>query len=284
MGVSARTRDGVRLRRFLHYGLRLPGDSQIQADHSKTTATRVLELAADGCGISAPDDCTSTLAAVVISRSRRLRCPTSRRNDVRQSLVADATVAHGRRAAAILEYAPGMVEMDEISSAHQRLSDDHNAVGEVLKQLLTALDSNDVATSHSKLDLLWARLAVHIRAEHLHLFPAVTNRLPDAQVIVDQLRMDHDFFMRELAQAIAILRDLSIDRAAYEAELRAVGDAVRAVEKRLATHNDVEEDEVYRHLGIILTHTEQSDLLARINAELQNRPPRFSEEAWANLL
>lgn len=174
--------------------------------------------------------------------------------------------------------------MDEISSAHQRLSDDHDAVAEVLKQLLTALDNKDVATSHSRLDLLWARLAVHIRAEHLHLFPAVTNRLPDAQVIIEDLRTDHDFFMRELGQAIAILRDLSIDRASYEAELRTVGDSVRAVEKRLATHNDVEEDQIYRRLGITLNQTEQSDLLARINDELENRPPRFSEQAWANLV
>src|SRR5215813_13136150 len=93
--------------------------------------------------------------------------------------------------------------------ARQRLSDDHDAVSEVLKQLLTALDKKDVQTSYSKLDLLWARLAVHIRAEHLHLFPAVTNRWPDlseAQAIVEGLRTDHDFFMRELARAIGILR------------------------------------------------------------------------------
>ncbi len=174
--------------------------------------------------------------------------------------------------------------MVEISSAHQRLSNDHDAVGEVLKQLLTALDNNDVETSYFKLDLLWARLAVHIRAEHLHLFPALTTRLPDAQAIVEKLRIDHDFFMRELAQAITILRELSIDRASCEAELRTAGEAVREVESRLATHNEIEEDQIYGGLSIILTETEQSELLTRINAELENHPHRFSEEAWANLL
>ena len=94
-----------------------------------------------------------------------------------------------------------------MSQVPERLLDDHHAVGEVLEQLLTALDNKDVDSTHSKLDLLWARLAVHIRAEHLHLFPAVTERLaksfkgvvPDlheAQAIIENLRTDHDFFMR----------------------------------------------------------------------------------------
>ena len=174
--------------------------------------------------------------------------------------------------------------MGEFWSAHRRLSDDHDAVGEVLKQLLAALDNNDVETSYSRLDLLWARLAVHIRAEHLHLFPAVTIRLPDAEAIVEDLRIDHDFFMRELARAIGILRELRNAGASSEAELRTVGETVREVEKRLAKHNAIEEDQIYRSLGIILTESALSELLARINAELENRPPRFSKEAWANLL
>ena len=166
----------------------------------------------------------------------------------------------------------------------QELSDDHHAVNEVMKQLLVALDNNDVQTSYSKLDLLWARLAVHIRAEHLHLFPAVTSRLTtETQALIENLRTDHDFFMRELARAIAILRELLLQKTnSPEAKLAAVAQAVREVEKRLATHNEIEESEIYRWPSIMLTEQEQSDLLARINAELENRPPRFSAEAWAN--
>jgi len=169
--------------------------------------------------------------------------------------------------------------------ARQRLSDDHHAVSEVLEQLLTALDNKDVQTSYSSLDLLWARLAVHIRAEHLHLFPAVIRRLTnsdlsEAQTLVENLRTDHDFFMRELARAIGILRELPED----EAKLGIVGNAVREIEKRLATHNEIEENQIYRWSSTMLTEPEQSELLARINAELENRPPRFSEEAWANSL
>ena len=161
----------------------------------------------------------------------------------------------------------------------QRLLDDHHAVGKVLNQLLVSLNNKDVVASHSKLDLFWARLAVHIRAEHLHLFPAVMSRLPEAQSIVETLRADHDFFMHELARAIGVLRELPAGR---EAELAAVGDVVREVEKRLATHNEIEENQIYRWAGEILTKPEQTDLATRINAELENRPSRFSEDAWVS--
>jgi len=185
-----------------------------------------------------------------------------------------------------------------VSPARQRLSDDHRAVDTVLKQVLTALRNKDVEASYSKLDLLWARLAVHIRAEHLHLFPAVINRLtgsidqavaPDlgeAQSIIDKLREDHDFFMRALAHAVRVLRDLQppFDSADNDASLNSVLDVVREVEERLANHNAMEENKIYRWAGTILSEPEQIDLATRINAELENRPPRFSVEAWANAL
>jgi len=156
----------------------------------------------------------------------------------------------------------------------QRLADDHDAVNEVLEQLLTALANKDLQASYSKLDLLWARLAVHIRAEHLHLFPAIAPRISAAQSTIDRLREDHDFFMRELGQAIAILREQS--------NFTAVANTVREVEKRLATHNEIEENQIYQWSSTVLTEPEQLELLARINGELEHRPPRFSAEAWAN--
>jgi len=173
-----------------------------------------------------------------------------------------------------------------MSQVRQRLSDDHHAVDEVLKQLMTALDNKDVRTSYTRLDLLWARLAVHIRAEHLHLFPAIASKMPEAQPVVDTLRADHDFFMHELAQAIGILRELpeTTTPASAEAKVVAVAAAVRELERRLATHNEIEEDQIYRWSSTMLTEPEQSELLRRINAELENRPSRFSAEAWANSL
>ena len=180
-----------------------------------------------------------------------------------------------------------------VSLARQRLSDDHRTVDQVLKQLLAALHNKDVTTSYSKLDLLWARLAVHIRAEHLHLFPAVLNRLsssdetPDvseAKSVVENLREDHDFFMRELARAVGALRELPkpIDSEEDEARLDSILNVVLEVEKKLANHNRIEENQIYQWASTILTESEQLELTARINAELENRPSRFSAEAWAN--
>jgi len=174
------------------------------------------------------------------------------------------------------------------AEARLRLSDDHHAVSEVLEKVLTALDNRDLKTSYSRLDLLWARLAVHIRAEHLHLFPAVTSRLTklsdlsEAQTTVENLRADHDFFMRELARAIGLLREFR--KTGDEVKWEVVRDTVLEIEKRLATHNEIEEKQIYRWSSTILSEPEQLELLAQINAELENRPPRFSEEAWANCL
>ena len=160
-----------------------------------------------------------------------------------------------------------------MSEPRELLANDHEAVGELLQQLLTALNNNDVRESHAKLDLLWARLAVHIRAGHLHLFPAVAARVSEAETVIENLRADHDFFMRELAQAIGILRTQS---------LASVLETVRRVEQRLTAHNEIEEQQVYDWTRSVLTGSEQTALAARINAELEKRPPRFSLETWAN--
>ncbi len=69
MGVSPRPRDGLWIRRFLHYGLCLPGCSQVQAHLFMATATRILELAVNDRGNSPADCCTSIIAAIILSRS-----------------------------------------------------------------------------------------------------------------------------------------------------------------------------------------------------------------------
>jgi hemerythrin-like domain-containing protein len=98
-----------------------------------------------------------------------------------------------------------------VYQARQLLSDDHEAVHEVLQQLLTALDKKDVQASHAT-----------------------------------------------------------------------VADTIREIEKRLATHNEIEENQIYHLAGTILSEPAQIELSTRINAELENRPPRFSAEAWVN--
>jgi hypothetical protein len=184
-----------------------------------------------------------------------------------------------------------------LSQASQRLADDHLELDELLRQFREALDTGDIEAGHARLDLFWARLAVHIRAEHLHLFPAVINRLvnrpadnaaapslSEGQLTVERLRADHDFFMHELAQAVGILRDLlkATDVHAVDDAVMTVREAVLEIEKRLVLHNELEENKIYRWTTTILNDQEQADLATRTNAELAHQPARFSLDDWSN--
>lgn len=182
-----------------------------------------------------------------------------------------------------------------MADASRRLADDHRAIDQVLTELKAALENGDVESSHAKLDLFWARLAVHIRAEHLHLFPTVLagagdksandSSVPDRdqmEAAVEQLRDDHEFFMRELAAAIETVRNLSkvSDRRSDVAGLENIHHIVTQIERRLEAHNELEENQVYRWVGIILSEQKQIDLATKVAHELANKPPRFSTEAW----
>lgn len=126
-----------------------------------------------------------------------------------------------------------------MAQVSEQLIDDHAALDRVLKQLQTALRSSDLEIAHATLDLFWARLAVHIRAEHLHLFPTVLNRLGnEAQTVIAQLREDHDFFMHELARAVKAMRTLLtvLDEPILKQGVNNVESIVLEVEKRLG-HN-----------------------------------------------
>src|SRR5512132_3374750 len=179
-----------------------------------------------------------------------------------------------------------------LPEASRRLADDHSALDEVLSGLSKALDTADVDASHARLDLFWAQLAIHIRAEHLHLFPAIIKGLsktPDDQAVaptrnegqqaIERLRGDHDFFMHELARAIGILRELvhNKDLRTVDEGMRVVREAVLEVQNRLIIHNELEESQVYRWAKTILNEEEQAELATRISVELANLPPRFSQ-------
>lgn len=173
------------------------------------------------------------------------------------------------------------------------LTDDHVSLDGLLSDLIAALDANDAERSLACLDLFWARLAVHIRAEHLQLFPAILNALSEkgggeiciapssaeAEEVIEELRQDHDFFMRELARAVQLIRELS---AKSEPELiaRQLADVrakIAALSERLAAHNRLEESRIYLWAGDLLSDCEQSALAERVQNELENLPPRFSD-------
>ena len=166
-----------------------------------------------------------------------------------------------------------------------RLAHDHAALDELLKQLQQAVAAGDLDRSFAKLDLFWARLAVHIRAEHHHLFPAVLNRLrentdqtlkpslSEAEATVDRLRADHDYFMHELPQAIRLL---------LAGNFKAVQDGINEIEKRLVAHNEIEEAEIYNWATALFNEQQQMQLCALINEDLASHPPRFAPSEWLN--
>jgi hypothetical protein len=175
-------------------------------------------------------------------------------------------------------------------NADERLIHDHAELGHLLNQLNVALNSNDIARTHVALDLFWARLAVHIRAEHLHLFPTILRAasrslseppegiLPAGEPgnTIDDLRRDHDFFMRELSQAIAITRGLLANfERDTTAQLGEVKNRIVAVRDRLIKHNEIEETGIYLWSSSLLNDSERAELTSQVQKELENLPPRF---------
>jgi hypothetical protein len=183
---------------------------------------------------------------------------------------------------------------EKSQSAEGLLAEDHEALDKLLHALLAALDLDDAPTAFLRLDLFWARLAMHIRGEHLHLFPAILRALPSdtgkrgeetpatAETLeaIAQLHRDHDFFMHELAGAIKIMRDHQTTRGVdSKSEIERVRQMVATVRDRLETHNKLEEDLVYRLPAKLLEPEEQTALEVEILGELKNLPRRFRNEA-----
>lgn len=171
------------------------------------------------------------------------------------------------------------------------LADDHEEVGKLINLLLASLHEGDKARSFERLDLLWARLAVHIRAEHLCLFPSIlgasgkstsissTGAPPYEPVreVLERLRADHDFFMVELAKAVNAARELfGLGDKPSAAQFEEIKGRVQAVGDRLAEHNLLEEEQVYRWSELLLSPGERSEMSARMKREIGNLPPRFS--------
>jgi hypothetical protein len=182
------------------------------------------------------------------------------------------------------------------SSIEHLLEDDHAKLGELLARLCSSLDRPDAEQSFAQLDLFWARLAVHIRAEHLCLFPAVLSAacqdltaeggaqyLAEVQGMLNELRHDHDFFMNELARAVNTMREMRAadDSGMKEERLSGVRQIIKAIGERLDRHNKLEEEQVYRWPLALLDKAAQAQLGERVRRELERMPPRFTESSEA---
>ena len=161
-----------------------------------------------------------------------------------------------------------------IENADHILSDDHRDVDLLLLGAIEELRDGTHRDAFDALDLFWARLAMHIRAEHLHLFPAVLNADDRSEIpgTIEMLRRDHDYFMHELADAIKKMRSTSVEN--ERAIMRATADRLGAIKTRLVEHNTLEEEIVYP-IQASLPPEDAEQLRQSIETELKNLPLRF---------
>jgi len=172
-----------------------------------------------------------------------------------------------------------------------QLAGDHAALDQLLSQFYSAVTDGNSKGSYSTLDLFWARLAVHIRAEHLQLFPRVLKAtegktarpsFAEVEVLISKLRHDHDFFMRELARAVAELREIgrADEQSVTIARLKTVRKKLQRIQRRLIQHNKTEEEHIYGWANSLLSVREQDKLTTAIRSQLMKRPSRFTANAW----
>jgi hypothetical protein len=180
---------------------------------------------------------------------------------------------------------------DKIEAMKILLSSDHLEIDSVLDALFAEFEKDDAAQVYQKLDLFWARLAVHIRAEHLHLFPSILDAVQNAErnetnelnvsghfvrETIGQLKNDHNFFMRELGEAVKqMLAMREDDWRDAGGKLKGLREKIQLLRDRLEYHNELEEIYVYSW-SETLAPAEAADLRSKIQKELENLPPRFN--------
>jgi hypothetical protein len=170
------------------------------------------------------------------------------------------------------------------------LNTEHQVMAELLKQLTGLLEKPDVLWAFEVLDFFWASLAVHIRAEHVCLFPAILNAPRDrfapadgapsyteAVAMVARLRSDHTEFMNDLAQAIKLMREiLDHPDETDQARIDAVKEFIAHLTLRLGLHAELEEDRIYKWARILLMPPEFNELEKAVRHEIETLPGRFA--------
>lgn len=159
------------------------------------------------------------------------------------------------------------------------LAEDHSELGGLLDESIAAARSGDGTRAFRQLDRFWARLAMHIRAEHLHLFPVLLEAagISDVEVTISRLREDHNYFMQELAELVKVMRKLTEEKIDDPmTQLKEVESRLERVKERLRTHNEIEELNVYPLTNTALSAEKARTLDTKMRKELENLPPRFT--------
>ncbi|WP_243384555.1 hemerythrin domain-containing protein [Geothrix alkalitolerans] len=149
------------------------------------------------------------------------------------------------------------------------LAADHAEIDALFGEARMAMDRGLQPEAHRALDRVWMRLAVHIHAEHRALFPAVAEARPDLAEALQTLREDHDFFMASLAAAVKALKGAELDWAAIRS-------GVEAVQRRLAAHNNLEEERIYP-VADQLPEAQRRHLAGEVSRELAALPTRYGD-------
>ena len=159
--------------------------------------------------------------------------------------------------------------MDESDSMFPAalLATDHQELDGLFLEGEDALHRGDVGGAHSALDRIWMRLAVHIRAEHKVLFPALAGSGAEWEGHLQTLRVDHDFFMAALAVSLQALRGPVADLPSIEVSMQSVRD-------RLTAHNALEESRVYP-LADSLPSKQRQQMVGELAWELAFLPDRY---------
>jgi hemerythrin-like domain-containing protein len=168
------------------------------------------------------------------------------------------------------------------------LENDHHSLAKLLGELEAGLVQGNISHSFDLLDSFWARLAVHIRAENLALFPTLSevpsnqfNAANDllsfakAEELLSRLRADHDFFMKELASMVKVMRRMKETDSASSDQLEDLRKRLTVIDERLREHNRLEEEQVYKWPTVLLDAQTLSELHNRIRREIGNVPSRF---------
>ncbi len=171
------------------------------------------------------------------------------------------------------------------------LEDDHASLGRLLSEINAELTKRNIARAFALLDIFWARLAMHIRAENLHLFPALASApvtsftkakgpptAEEVKNVLARLRSDHDFFMKELARMIKVMRILALSQEDHFKEVEDLRQSLAKIASRLEEHNRLEETQTYRWPALLLDEQELDRLCDCLRQELQNLPPRFAAD------
>jgi hypothetical protein len=168
-----------------------------------------------------------------------------------------------------------------LSNVNDLLVQDHVELDDLLNDVFNACGLADRERMLQRLDLFWARLAMHIRAEHLHLFPIANELASDSGegsaeilAVLKNLRSDHDFFMTSLSGLVKILRRPGENTGTNLGHIEAVLVEIR---DRLVGHNAIEERQIYKLVETgSMTEGEMIQLVTAIRKELENYPKRFS--------